>query len=135
MKNIVIAVPPAGASVQLVLRAGASSGQAVIVASDDVEIRYTDLAAAAAATPKSPPSKNNSNAPTQKEPARDLDAVLKRLLKLKPSKRAAATNSIKAMFQFDAPISDEAANKMLEDLRRKGFLTIDANDKLQFRNA
>ena len=39
------------------------------------------------------------------------------------------------MFQLTAPISDEAANKILEDLRKRGFLTIDANDKLQIRNA
>ena len=43
----------------------------------------------------------------------DLDTIFKRLLKLKPTKRATAANSIKAMFQFGAPISDEAANKIL----------------------
>ena len=134
MKNIAIAVPPAGASVQLVLRAGASSGQAVIVASDDVEIHYTEPRAAEVG-PKSPPIKNNSKAPTSKATAHDLDTILKRLLKLKPTKRVTATNSIKAMFQFDAPITDEAANKILDDLRKRGSLTVDANDKIQFRNA
>lgn len=123
------------ASIQLVLRAGASSGRAVIVASDDVEIRYADPAPAAAATSKSPASKKYSKAPTSKESARDLNVVLKRLLKLRPTKRGAAINSIKAMFQFDAPISDDAANKILEGLRSRGSLTIDADDKLQFRNA
>ena len=72
MKNIAIAIPPAGASVQLILRAGASSGQVVIVASDDVEIRYTDPAPATAPTAKSPPSKDNGKAP-----AHDLDTILK----------------------------------------------------------
>ena len=100
------------------------------MATDDVEIRYTDPATTATPTPKSPTSKNSG-----KPPAHDLDAIFKRLTKLKPNKRATAVNSIKAMFQFDAPISDEQANKILEDLRRRGKLTIDANDKLQIRNA
>ena len=135
MKNIIIEVPRTGASVQLVLRAGASSGQAVIVASDDVEIRLAEPAPTPAAQPKSPLNANNGKAAATKAPARDLDAIFKRLTKLKPTKRATAVNSIKAMFQFDAPITDEAANKILEDLRRRGNLTIDANDKLQLRNA
>lgn len=78
---------------------------------------------------------NPGKAATPKAPARDLDAIFKRLTKLKPTKRATAVNSIKAMFQFDAPINDEEANKILEALRRRGNLTIDANDKLQIRNA
>src|SRR5215211_4292162 len=119
MKNIAIPVP-AGASVQLVLRAGATSGQAVIVASEDVEVHYADPAAATAVTPQSPQGKSNSKAPTQNNPNRDLDAILKRLRKLKPNNRTAAINSIKAMFQFDAdaPLTDESASKILEDLCR-----------------
>ena len=135
MKNIAIAIPPAGASVQLILRAGASSGQVVIVASDDVEIRYTDPAPATTPTAKSPPSKNSGKAPAPKAPAHDLDTILKRLTKLKPTKRAAAVNCIKAMFQLTAPISDDQANKILEGVRSRGNLTIDAKDKLQIRNA
>jgi len=134
MKNITIEVPRAGASVQLVLCAGASSGQAVVVASDDVEIRLAEPAPTLTPRPKSPPETNNTNASKPKVTARDLDAILKRLLKLKPSKRATAANSIKSMFQFDAPITDEAANTILEDLRRRGSLTIDANNKVQFRD-
>ena len=135
MKNIIIEVPRNGASVQLVLRAGASSGQAVIVASDDVEIRLSEPAPAATPQPKTPAATNNGKTAAPKAPAHDLDAIFKRLTKLKPTKRATAVNSIKAMFQFDAPINDDEANKILEALRRRGNLTIDANDKLQFRNA
>jgi len=131
MKHIIIEVPRTGASVQLVLRAGASSGQAIIVASDDVEIRLAEPAP----HPKPSPTTNAKKATTPKAPAYDLDAILKRLIKLKPSKRSTATNSIKSMFQFDAPISDEVANTILEDLRRRGSLTIDANNKVQFCNA
>jgi hypothetical protein len=62
MKNITIEVPQNGTSVQLVLRAGASSGQAIIVASDEVEIRFAEPAPSAAATPKAPPSANSGKA-------------------------------------------------------------------------
>jgi len=56
-------------------------------------------------------------------------------LKLKPAKRSTAVNSSKAMFQFVAPMGDKAANTILENLRQRGSLTIDANEKIQFRNA
>ena len=134
MKNIIIEVPRAGASVQLVLRPGASSGQAVIVATDDVEVRLTEPAPEPITRPKPIPSAGNGKASTSKPTTDDLDSILKRLVKLKPAKRATAINSIKTMFQFDAPIDDQAANKILEDLRKRGFLTIDASDKVQFRN-
>lgn len=133
MKNIVVEVPRTGASVELVLRAGASSGQVVIVASDDVEVRVAEPARAVVTRPKSPTE--TKRAPASKAPAYDLDLILKRLRKLKTTKGAAAANSIKAMFQFDGAISDETANKILEDLRKRGSLSIDANDKLQFRNS
>jgi len=135
MKNITIEIPRAGASVELSLRAGASSGQVVIVASDDVEIRLKEAAPAVATRPKSLPVTNTGKPPTPKPTTHDLDTILKRLLKLKPTKRVTAVNSIKAMFQFDAPISDETANKILEDLHRRGALIIDAHDRIQFRNA
>lgn len=127
MKNISVEVPREGASVQLVLRPGASSGQAVIVAGDNVEVHLANPVSVSAAQPK--PAANG------KAPARDLDSILKRLAKLKPTKRVAAINSIKAMFQLTAPISDDDANEILEALRKRGSLTIDANDKLQIHNA
>lgn len=127
MKNIKIEVPRNGSSVHLALRAGASSGQAVIVASDDVEIRLAE--------PASTPAAQTKPATKGKAPARDLDSILKRLAKLKPTKRGAAINSIKAMLHLTDPISDDDSNKILEALRKSGSLTIDANDKLQIRNA
>lgn len=135
MKNITIEVPRTGTTVKLVLRAGASAGQAVIVASDDVEILLTETSPVAPALAKSPPGMNSGKTPAPKLKPDDLDGILKRLRKLNPTKRATAVNSIKAMFQFDAPISDETANKILEDIRRRGDLTIDTNDKIRFRNA
>lgn len=135
-KNILIEVPRHGASVQLVLRAGVSSGQAVIVVDDDVEIRLGEPAPAAAAPhPATPAATNPGKAPATKAPAHDLDAIFKRLTKLKPTKRAAALNCIKTMFPVTAPISDDEANQILDALRRRGNLTIGAHDKLQLHNA
>src|SRR4051812_47487513 len=99
MKNIIIEVPRSGASIQLVLRAGASTGQAVIVASDDVEIRIAEPTPIEAAQTNSTPKSSNGKAPVQKTPIRDLEAILTRLTKLKPTKRPAALNCIKTMFQ------------------------------------
>jgi len=84
--------------------------------------------------PKSAPT-TTSKALAQKPIARDLDAILKRLNKLNPGKRSSATNAIKAMFQFVEPISDEAANTILENLRKRGSLTIDPDEKIHFRRA
>jgi len=107
--------------------------------------RYTEMAAvlakfipatekrlAALENPKAAPKPTATN--SDKTPAHDLDAILKRLRKLKPTKRATAVNCVKAMFQFNAPIDDQQANKILESLRKRGNLTIDANDKLQILN-
>lgn len=133
MKNIRIEVPRHGASVQLVLRAGISSGEAVIVASDDVEIRLTEPAPIAAPQPKAQLAKSDGTPSAPSAIKYALDDIIKRLTKLKPTKRSAAVNSIKTMFQFDAPIDDAEANKILETLRKRGDLTIDAKDKLQIR--
>jgi len=135
MKNKTIEIPPSGALVQFVLRAGASSGQAVIVASDDVEIRVKDISPIAEGAVKSQSVAKSQKTTGANPQAANLDIILKRGIKLKPTKRDAAVNSIEAMFQFDAPISKEVANKILEDLRKRGSLTIDANDKIQFRPA
>jgi hypothetical protein len=131
LKNVTIDVPPTGKSIEFVLRKGASSGQAVIVVSDDVEIRQRPETAKPAASNVTM-SKNPMIAPT---PGGDKHAViLKRLIKLRPTKRSTAVNSIKAMFQFDTPITDEAANDILDDLAKRGHLTINAKKKIIFRS-
>lgn len=134
MKSKTVQIPRPGALVELVLREGALSGQAVIVASDDVEIRVKE---ALVAEPRPQPLSaiKNRKLPATNAPAENLDVILKRLIKLKPTKRATAVNSIEAMFQFGAPISKEAANKILEDLRQRGSLTIDEGDKIKFPTA
>lgn len=135
MKNISIKVPRGGTAVKLVLRAGASSGQAVIVVSDDVEIVPPEQTQLAPSRPKALLDASNAKAHGPKIMPDDLDAIFNRLLKLKVSKRSAAINSITSMFQFDAPISDETANEILEKIHKRGDLTIDASDKIRFHTA
>lgn len=137
MKTITIDVPRTGSSVELVLREGVSLGQVVVVASDDVEIRLKDVVPAVANQSRPLPTKpsGKSPSPVTNPIIHDLDVILRRLIKLKPTKRGTAVNSIKAMFHLTDPISDETASKILEDLRRRGSLSIGANDKIQFRTA
>lgn len=133
MKNINIQIPPSGKSLRLALRQGACSGQVIVVASDEVEIHVAEEASVEDVHADDRPTQSRAvKASRAKVPADDLDAILKRLLKLKPTKRIAAVNSIKAMFQFNAPISDEAAEGILEKLRRRGCLHIDEQDKIRF---
>lgn len=135
MKSITIEVPRAGKTFQLVLRAGASAGNAVIVVSEDVEIRPVETASGKTVLPKSPPTTNRTKASAPKLKPDDLDGILQRLRKLNPTKRAATVNSIKAMFQFDTPINDEKANGILDALCKRGEVIIEANDKIRFRHA
>lgn len=117
MKVTTVELPDDGVSVSFVGR-----GQAVIVTGDEVEVRVSKAPAA-----KTPLSK------LTKHPEVDLDGVLNRLQKLKPKKRDTAINSIKAMFQFTGPIDDAAASNILDALQRSGSVTVDANDKLTFK--
>ncbi len=135
MKNLTIEIPRTGASVELILRTGASSGQAVIVASEDVEIRLKESVTVTTIRPALPPIPNRGNGTGLKPAPHGLNSILKRLLKLKPTKRATAVNSIKAMFQFTEPMSDATADKIFEDLRGRGSLSIDTSGKIQFHSA
>lgn len=114
MKAVTIDVPREGASFQLVLREGGSPAQAVVVAADDVEIRYGDTAAAPSARA----------AQRGEKPPSDLDAISQSLLKLHTKTRAAAVDVIKTMFQFTDPVTTETANRILEQLRKRGDLSI-----------
>ena len=124
MKAMTIQVPPEGAAVELVLRGGESPAQAVIVAADGVEVRCK--------TPGSeqPPAKNKTT-PTEK-PAADLDEIFASLVRLRTKKRTVAINVIRTMFQFTDPITIEKANRILDDLRRRGYLSITPAGGIEF---
>ena len=135
MKNITVEIPRSGALVELIVRGGASSAQAVIVVSDGVEIRLRESAPAAILRPSSIPLPIRGKVSTPKPASDNLNTILHRLLKLKPTKRATAVNSIKAMFQFTELMSDATADKILEDLRGRGSLSIDTSGRIQYHGA
>jgi hypothetical protein len=124
MKVITILVPVEGVTVHLRAVASTTNPEAVIVVPDGVEA--------------SPASKAvTSRSPSQPFPTEVHDAsyVIKRLRKLRVKSEAAAINSIKAMFQFNTPVSDTEAKKRLEEARRKGLLKIDGAGKITFKDA
>jgi hypothetical protein len=126
MKTMTIEVPREGACVELVFRGKVSPAQAVIVATDDVEIRYGNQGLGSGAA-----------APAAKlaaKPPLDLDAISFNLCKLGTKRRTAAVNVIRTMFQFTNPVTAETANRILEDLCRRGDLTITPGGAVEFTN-
>ena len=126
MKAMTIEVPREGASVELVHRGKVSPAQAVIVLPDDVEIRCgnSKLASGAAA----PAAKFS------RKPLLDLDSISINLRKLGTKRRTAAVNVIRTMLQFTNPVTAETANRILEDLCRRGDLTITPAGAVEFPN-
>lgn len=136
LKSITIDVPREGTRIDLFPRAGSSYGQVVVVLADDVEMQLMQPSQPAAVRPAaalpSAPEKQGQVAPESKKS--DLAYILKRLLKLRPASRAAAENSIKAMFQFGAPVSDQEASAILKNLCTEGSINVDARGKVQYRD-
>lgn len=64
----------------------------------------------------------------------DLDSISINLRKLGTKRRTAALNVIRTMFQFTNPVTAEAANRILEDLCRRGDLTISPGGAIEFPN-
>lgn len=99
-----------------------------------MEVRSTRAGRSPIAKPVAspPPAVNNHEHVASEAKKSDLNYILKRLVKLKPSTRTAAVNSIKAMFQFQSPMSDQEANRTLHDLHKQRLLTIDAAHKILY---
>jgi hypothetical protein len=124
MRAITVSVPPEGLTVSLKVRSGATSAEAVVVVPDNVEV-----------SAQHHPPAEPSAPPGRKAPPHDVRFVVERLRKLKVKTTAAAINSIKAMFQFTEPLTDDDAKKRLSEAQRKGFLRIDTAGKISFRDA
>ena len=133
MNSITVDVPRDGTWIELVPRAGAASGQAVVVVADDVEIRLPSPGSSCAGPQASTPKPgNHSGRPDADAKKSNLKYISERLLKLRPTTRKTATNSIKAMFQFQSPMSDEEADTTLNKLCRRRLLTIDDDDRIVY---
>lgn len=128
MKSITIEIVGGGAGVQLILPPGISYAQAVVVTDDEVDIRVAPIAVAAPARPTLVPKAP----PAAKKTVVDYDLIVKRLRKLNTTNRVGAINSIKAMFQFDSPITEDTAAEILDDLKRRGSLSMNERGKIQF---
>lgn len=93
-----------------------------------MEIRH--LAVAPISGPHQPKGATKKNSTKQR--VVDLDAVLKRSRKLRPTNRIAAEKSIRTMFQFNTSVEGEEKERIIESLCKQGSLTIDDKGKIQF---
>ena len=62
-----------------------------------------------------------------------IEYVMKRLLKLKPNKRGSLINSIVAMFQFQGGISEPDVERIVTELQKLKYISIDINNKVTYR--
>ncbi len=63
-----------------------------------------------------------------------IEYVVERLMKSKPTKKAALLNFIGAMFQFQGGISDQDKETIISELQRKNWLTIDENGRVTYKD-
>jgi hypothetical protein len=122
MKSVTIDIPLGGTQIEIHPRNQAT--QVVVVLPDDVELRVSSIAASGAQ-----PSEKKSETTAKKS---DLSTIAKRLRKLKVSTRAAAENSIKAMFQFEEPIGESECQQIFDRLLKQGLVKLNAKGKIEF---
>lgn len=61
-----------------------------------------------------------------------IEYVVERLFKLKPSKKKALVNSVRAMFQFQGGISESDEEKIIKDLQKNNYIQIDSNNRVTY---
>ena len=74
---------------------------------------------------------------THNDPSSPSQEIIKyaaeRLLKLRPTKKSSLLNSIGAMFQFQGGIPDDDKDKILYELQRQRYITLDQNNRVSYR--
>lgn len=81
---------------------------------------------------KEPPQKE-LKAQRKEEQNKDvIEYVIERLTKLKPSKKSSLLNSMSAMFQFQGGISETELEKIIADLQKRKYLSIDSKNKVTY---
>lgn len=79
------------------------------------------------------PSQTKSKVQHKEEQNNDiLEYVIERLPKFKPSKKRSLLNSISAMFQFQGGISEAELEKIIADLQKRKYLSIDSKNKVTY---
>ncbi|SEH08793.1 hypothetical protein [Candidatus Venteria ishoeyi] len=58
----------------------------------------------------------------------DIEYIVERLLKLKPTKKKSLTNSIKSMFQFQGGISEKDIIKVISKLQKCKVIKLEQNN-------
>jgi hypothetical protein len=62
-----------------------------------------------------------------------IQYAAERLLKLRPTKKSSLLNSIGSMFQFQGGISEDDKEKILSELQRQRYITLDQNNRVSYR--
>ena len=62
-----------------------------------------------------------------------IQYVIERLIKLKPTRKASLLNSIGAMFQFQGGIPEDDKEKIIAELQRQRYITVDQNNRVSYR--
>ena len=79
--------------------------------------------------PKHRVTHNDPSSPSQEI----IQYAAERLLKLRPTKKSSLLNSIGAMFQFQGGIPDDDKDKILYELQRQRYITLDQNNRVSYR--
>lgn len=64
--------------------------------------------------------------------AGSLEDIKPRILKSKPVKKVALENFIKAMYNFKGSVSDDDLAKIIKQLEKEKFISIDLNNKVTY---
>jgi hypothetical protein len=78
------------------------------------------------------PAKREASVSSNVSSPKDIQYVAERLLKLKPTKKTTLLNSIGAIFQFQGGISDADKEKIVTELQRQCYITIDQNGHISY---
>lgn len=81
------------------------------------------------------PEKRKTNSTSSPSDPELVQYVAERLLKLKPSKKAAVLNSIGAMFQFQGGISEADKEKLFAELLNKRYIAALDNQRISYPEA
>ncbi len=81
-----------------------------------------------------PQKRVETNQPLVPKPQETIEYITDRLLKLKsrPSKKSSLINFIKAMFQYQGGISDTDIEKIISQLQKQKYISIESNDKVTY---
>jgi hypothetical protein len=78
--------------------------------------------------PKNRLMRNHSSPPIQET----IQYVAERIMKLQPKKQSSLLKSIGAIFQYQGGISEGEKEKIISELQRQRYITIDQNNRVSY---